>query len=137
MTFRLGRQRLVVARPDRGAHRSQRRAIGSEGVQRMQKRAASRASIQRSCAVHLLRRTRQIDLGRILHQQRDILLRHAPPCGFHVRRENVIKTHLFIVKQTIRRDRLRMPPTGRWKARGRVRSQLSQHFCQTLIQSLI
>jgi hypothetical protein len=129
--------RLRITRPGDGRHRPQGRAVGREGVQLMQERPLPRAAVQRTRSRHGLRRTRQLDFGRVLSQHDDRLGGDPLTSRLEMRREQVLKASLRVGEQPIRGRHLRAPAARRRNARCGTSRQLRQHLPQPPIQPTI
>ena len=103
----------------------------------MQKDTAACGIVQRPGAGDLLLGPGQVDFRRILCQNNQWLLRDPSTRLFDVRRENVVKANLFVVKETVGGRRFGIAAAGRWNARRGVSPQLREHFLQAAVQALV
>ncbi len=117
--------------------RSQRRAVGREGVQHVQQCPEMAGLSQRTGALHLLLRPRQIDFGCVLRQDHHRLSRDAPPSRLLMRLQNVGEGHILVVEQPVRSLHFGPASAGRRNTCRRVRRQLREHLAQTLVQPFV
>ena len=72
-------------------------------MQQMQQRAAAVSVVKRTGPVHLLLRSSQVQLGRVLDKQRDGLPGHTPVSRLDVRSENILELDLRVIEEAISR----------------------------------
>ncbi len=131
---RLRNRRLIVTCPYLRTHRPQWRAVGRKSVQGMQEQSTPCPAIQGAGAPHLLVRSGQINLCRILRKNDGRLLGHAPARRLHVGLHDVVEIDLVVIEKSVGCGHLSISLASQWNARRRMSTTPREDFDDAVVQ---